>query len=145
MKTHGLSHRLEYRTWIAMWQRVNARPDHPDYQTYVLKGVQVDVRWKSFEVFLTDVGSRPSMQHSLDRYPDPCGNYAPGNVRWATQREQCNNKRNNHRLVHAGLNQTLAEWSRSIGVPIDTLSRRIKAGWSVEKALTTPTRRWRRG
>lgn len=144
-RTHGKSHYLEYRTWVAMWQRVTARPGHEDYQTYVLRGVTVDPRWKSFEVFYIDVGPRLSMQHSLDRYPNPSGNYEPGNVRWATSQEQCNNKRNNHIVEHAGLRLTISEWSRRVGVHKDTLRRRIVKGWAVEKALSTPTRVWRRG
>jgi hypothetical protein len=39
------------------------------------------------------MGPRPSSQHTLDRYPNPDGNYEPGNVRWASKREQNLNRR----------------------------------------------------
>lgn len=145
MRTHGMSSRPEYRAWIRMWQRVKARPTHPDYKTYVLNNVRVAARWSSFESFFVDMGPRPSACHSLDRYPDPRGNYAPGNVRWATQREQQNNKRNNHRVTFDGLCLTLSEWARRTRIRKDTLRLRLEKGWSVERALTTPTREWRRG
>jgi hypothetical protein len=51
-------------------------------------------RWRdSFEAFLSDVGWKPSPEHSLDRI-DVNGNYEPGNVRWATRSEQAYNKTN---------------------------------------------------
>jgi hypothetical protein len=49
---------------------------------------------ESFEAFLADVGKRPSASHSIDRFPDPDGNYEPGNVRWATKSEQSTNTSN---------------------------------------------------
>lgn len=82
-----------YETWRGIKRRC-LNPSVAGYKRYGALGVNICDRWKrSFLLFLEDVGERPSQSHSLDRYPNPCGNYEPGNVRWATAEEQANNKR----------------------------------------------------
>jgi hypothetical protein len=70
------------------------RCTNPNGQAYAFyRDVQIHPAWMDFETFRRDVGERPSLAHSLDRFPDPSGGYAPGNVRWATYREQRRNQR----------------------------------------------------
>lgn len=94
---------MTYRAWCAIIQRCE-NDKNPSYPRYGGRGVIVDARWRSefgFENFLADVGERPSGAEngralwSLDRFPNRHGNYEPGNVRWATNEMQAQNKGDN--------------------------------------------------
>jgi len=84
-RKHGQCGSPEHRSWIAMWQRVSQKRKY--YQD-----VTVCERWKDFNLFLEDMGPKPTPRHSIDRYPDRKGNYEPGNCRWATGSEQRRNQ-----------------------------------------------------
>lgn len=79
-----------YRTWMAMHRRCS-RPGSVSYQYYGGKGIKVCERWSNFERFLADMGERPAGK-TLDRV-DGDGHYEPGNCRWATPKEQAQNRR----------------------------------------------------
>jgi hypothetical protein len=82
----------EWKSWTAMKQRCSWS-GHKHYALYGGRGIKVCKRWlDSYETFLADMGRRPSMKHSIDRFPDKEGNYEPGNCRWATQSEQNRNR-----------------------------------------------------
>lgn len=61
----------------------NGKKHHPCYE-------KVEFRFASFDEFLEEVGPRPE-GHTLDRI-DPLGHYEKGNVRWATMRQQAENR-----------------------------------------------------
>lgn len=89
----GKSKLSEYGIWRGIKQRC-LNPRSPSYMDYGGRGITICERWRdSFESFYTDMGARPSADHSIDRFPDNDGNYEPGNCRWATSGQQAHNKR----------------------------------------------------
>jgi hypothetical protein len=82
----------EYRIWLNMKTRCYC-PNRPCYPDYGGRGITVCPRWReSFELFLADMGRRPSKRHTLDRRNND-GNYEPENCRWATRKQQARNQR----------------------------------------------------
>lgn len=94
---HGHASRMsnspEYRAWVFMNNRVNSREPHK-LKSY--GDVGVDQRWSKFETFLSDMGEKPSTEHSLDRI-NPFMPYCVDNCRWASRSEQMQNTRRHYK------------------------------------------------
>lgn len=133
---HGGSYSPTYVSWSSMLKRCT-NPNFDSYPRYGGRGITVCDRWRDYANFLADMGERPE-GHSLDRYPNNTGNYEPGNVRWATPREQQRNRSDNVLITHGGLTLGLHEWSERTKIDARTIYGRLKADWPVAEALTTP-------
>ena len=126
---HGHSRRgsrsAEYEAWVGIRKRVN-NPNCKEYPYYGGRGITYDPRWEDFELFLSDVGLKPSEDCSIDRVDNSKG-YFPDNVRWASKKQQSNNRRNN--ILVEGV--TLKEWATEKGFNYKTVWRWYKEGKSV--------------
>lgn len=134
---HGLSLTPEHKAWTSIKERCFC-PTNVNYKYYGLRGITMFEPWRdSFELFLSYVGKKPTPIHSIDRI-NVNGNYEPGNVRWSTSKEQCNNRRSNKLILFNGITLTLSQWSDKLGYPKSVIGSRIRNGWDIETALTKP-------
>lgn len=106
MFIHGFYKLKIYRIWRNMKARCYNK-NSTSYNYYGRKGVRVCEDWHTFKNFVIDMGFPPSPIHTLDRI-DSEGDYEPRNCRWATMKEQANNRTNNHHVMHEGVRYTLA-------------------------------------
>lgn len=139
--THGKSNSRIYRIWRNMKSRCYCKKN-AIYKYYGERGITVCDEWvddfKSFYYWAMQNGYADEL--SIDR-KDVNGNYEPNNCRWATKKEQANNTRNNRIITYKGVTLTLSQWSEKTGINSKTIQTRLNNGWSVEKALSTPTLR----
>ncbi len=143
---HGHSRRKQHSKTYTAWSHMISRCTNPNdinYHNYGGRGITVCKRWRKFENFLEDMGEPPSAKHSIDRI-DNNGNYCKSNCRWATDTEQQRNTRRNHSVTYNGKTQCIAAWAEEYGINDGTLRSRLRLGWSIEKALTTPVKKRRK-
>lgn len=129
-------HPQEYKTWLNIKSRCH-NPNADGFSRYGEKGIKVCSRWRrSFAAFFADMGPRPSLKHSIDRYPKTDGNYDPDNCRWATSKQQAQNRRNTRIVEFRGQQKCVEDWAVETGIKPGTLWNRIfHLGWSPERAL----------
>ncbi|MHB8815449.1 MAG: hypothetical protein ACYDAE_19565 [Steroidobacteraceae bacterium] len=138
---HGMSRGSKDATppTYLSWQRMKSRclnPNDKDYRHYGGRGIRVCERWLKFENFLADMGERPAGTQ-LDRRENN-GHYEPGNCRWITKKQNSRNRRRSVMVTVDGVTRCAAEWAELKGLPLETVSARLKRGWSAERAVNTP-------
>lgn len=117
------------------------RKEHSSYKYYGGRGISVCDEWQSFEPFnqwAMDNGYADDL--TLDRI-DFNGNYEPSNCRWATTKEQANNKRTSRFVTYNGETKTITEWAEKVGISQQAMTERLNSpNWSVQEAVTTPAK-----
>lgn len=109
--------------------------NYRDFHRYGGRGIKVCDDWKTrsnFVQWALSTGYRKGL--TLERVDNNQG-YSPKNCRWATLREQENNRSNNRRVTFEGVTKTMSQWAYEIGVKPGTLWWRLKEGWEVSRAL----------
>lgn len=136
-RRHGHAQGSRHSPTHAAWANMIARcqPDHKDHARYFDRGIRICERWQVFDCFLADMGERPS-NTSLDRRKNDRG-YEPDNCRWATARQQAQNRRTTWLITYRDKTQPLIEWARELGVTPTRISRAIKRLGSIEAAIAS--------
>jgi hypothetical protein len=145
---HGHSRRGRYTNIYRRWGHMTQRCHNPadgDYPRYGGRGITVCDRWRfgdgertGFECFLVDMGMPPDRSYSIDRI-DSTGPYSPDNCRWATTREQNNNRSNTVMLTVDGVTKPRSVWCEEYGLSKQAYMYRVnRMGMTPKQALTTP-------
>lgn len=138
--THGLSGTRIYRSWAHMLGRCGNENDKR-FEHYGERGIEVCEEWLDFQNFYdwaTENGYSDEL--TIDRI-DVNGNYEPSNCRWATWKEQQNNRRNNRLITFNNETLTSEEWADRLGIDSGTIRYRLSIGWTVKDALMKPARK----
>lgn len=123
---HGLSHTPEYTAYSNAKGRCR-NPNRSNYKFYGGRGIEF--RFTSFKEFLKEIGKRPDKNHSIDRI-DFDGHYERGNIRWATPKQQGNNRSNTAYITIDGEKRPVSYWSKTYGNSRTAIQvRRNKLGW----------------
>lgn len=126
--------------WRLMIRRCHNHRDKV-YHLYGGRGIKVCERWHDYASFKADMFPRPSNM-TLERIDNNDG-YYPGNCRWASYAEQCNNRRSNNYQTINGITKTVSEWCNQYKISASVVYQRLRRGWDIESALTKPVRAFR--
>lgn len=124
---HGGRRTKLYEVFKTMHRRCEAETSNR-YSYYGGRGISVCPEWSDFAAF-RDWAYKSGYEEglTLDRI-DNDGNYEPGNCRWATMKEQSNNRRNSVFIEIDGKTHTISEWSDLTGIPYETIYCRYRRG-----------------
>lgn len=131
----GDIHNTLYVKWGSIKGRCY-RKSVKQYKNYGGRGITVCPEWHDFKAFKKwAIATGYKKGDTIDRI-DPNGNYCPENCRWATQKQQANNRRNNRYIEFKGERLTAAQWAERLGFSRKAIIKRLDAGYTVEEALT---------
>lgn len=127
--------------WYNMMHRCY-NPKHEDFPNYGGRGIKVCDRWWNMGAFLEDMENE-EVGAMIERV-DNDGDYCPENCRYVTNFGQQRNKRNTRLISHNGETLCSADLAIKHGVYPQLFRSRLNIGWSVEKALITPVKRYKK-
>jgi hypothetical protein len=136
--THGKSNTKLNSVWLSMRGRC-LNSNNWAYHNYGGRGIKVCEEWNNFAAFYKwaiENGYKDKL--TIDRINNN-GNYEPSNCRWATAKEQANNKRTNHYVEYHGERKTMSQLSDEHNINYSNTKNRINVfKWDIEKAVSTP-------
>jgi len=131
---HNMSTSPEYSVWESMKARC-LNPNNIFYYNYGGRGITVCNEWMDFKNFYKDMGSKPTLGHSIERINNN-GNYEKSNCKWATRDIQDRNRRNNVYIEYKGEKFILCDLAKKFNLNHQTLKARLNKGMILEDALT---------
>ena len=136
------THNLHSHPLYVVWSDIKSRcynKNNPSFRNYGARGIEMDRSWiNDPQVFIEwCLGNGYKDGLEIDRI-DNDGDYSPDNCRFVDHKTNSRNKRTNHYVTWNGTTKTVVEWSIETGINEATIRNRLKRGWDVEKALTTP-------
>lgn len=123
-----------YRIWNDMVDRCE-NENNQAFKHYGGRGISVCEEWHDTNTFFKWAMSYGYSDTLTIERINNNGNYEPTNCKWATRKEQLNNRRNNKRITINGKTQTLQQWSEELKIPRSTIQYRIDHGMSPEGAI----------
>jgi len=124
-KIHGMSQSRIYHIWENLIRRGSGKVHRKHYFD---KGIHVCERWKDFLQFYQDMGEPPSSRHTIDRIDNTKGYYLD-NCRWATMKEQSNNKaaayKSTQIITIGPRSQCIRDWAIELGIEYYNIMTRI--------------------
>lgn len=139
---HGLSHTRLHRIWHSMYCRCNYKSTN-GYKNYGGRRITVCNEWIGIEGFVRfynwaiENGYKDGL--TLDRI-NLNGNYEPSNCKWSTPKEQSNHRRNSRYITFNNETKTAKQWCDLYKISQTTFNDRLNRGWTIEQALTIPTK-----
>ncbi|ALA13205.1 HNH endonuclease [Bacillus phage TsarBomba] len=142
---HGKRYTRLYNIWRGMKLRCDNEND-PNYTNYGGRGITIYAEWYDFEAFYSwAVNNGYTDTLTIERV-DVNKGYCPDNCIWANATAQARNRRSNKYVTLFDETKTLAEWLQDerTAMSRNIYNSRVKQGWSPEKALTTPVKKYKR-
>lgn len=138
-KTHGMAGTPLYGVWRSMRDRCK-NPNNKSYKDYGGRGISVCEKWLTFEGFYEDMGNSYAKGLTIERVDSSKG-YNNDNCTWIPKSQQTLNRRNNCYFTYNGETLPLQTLCKKNNVTYSMVKKRITLGWSIERALETPSNR----
>lgn len=124
---HGMRNTKLYNSWVAMKKRcLNKADEH--YPNYGGRGITVCPEWMEFDSFYEWAMSSNYKDGLTIERIDVNGNYEPSNCKWATAKEQADNRRTTVHITVDGVTKNATDWAKTLGVGRSTIGRHITKG-----------------
>jgi len=130
---HGMTKTRTHNIWLEIKRRCYD-PKHISYGYCGARGIAVCDRWMEFDNFFSDMGECPKGM-SIDRIDNSKG-YEPSNCRWATPKQQTENRSVQKFYEIDGETMTLPDVAKKYGINYRTLRNRMfRTGMTLEQAV----------